>query len=419
MRWDGQYAIRTLWTAHEGCWDVLLADWARLGLCVSSLIANFKVLYHHLTERPHPKFLIHWRRRISIYTHVTCGVGEMLFAVVAFGTCRPLFSLVACIFCIGHVCTSYYLMTGLFGIRNIMIPCYGFAVTVHAVNGVRLFLEPSSIPKMVDMFLTLQIYVWVRVMYGFIDTFATMARYQYTVSVIVAGMIIGPALSTAGGLMANLFLLAGIAAWNLIYRWLPPCCKHSYPGRTEDGDYKMDKVELSRSAIGADIHTYARLNSISMKTNMRRSSLFVCRQSTSRKRLTYFETVGEQSDHVNVHEEMPYRRISALPDRSPAEVEQVEQQVREMFEKLCDDADEGMTHEDMEKLLAVWGLPYKEAKYVFAELRPKLSDPNIISFDEFYKFLEPVWRYTLDVVTDQNETVFQGAVTDTMSFKDR
>jgi len=230
-------------------------------------------------------------------------------------------------------------------------------------------------------------------------------------------------LAMAGGLMGNLFVVAAIAVWNMIYPVLPPCCKHAYPGRTEDGDYKIDKIELSRSAFGANIHTYTSLNSIK-KSGSRRSAMFF-RQSTSRDSsvcattsvgttLSYFETVGEHSDHVNVHEEMPFGRQLTFRNLSNPEIAEVEPEVREMFAKLCDDADVGMTHEDMEKLLAVWGLPYTEAEYVFAELRPKLSNANVISFDEFYRLLEPVWRYTLDVVT----TEATGAFGKTLSVND-
>jgi len=410
-------AFRNLWTASETCWDVtmLLADWPRYGLCLTSVIANCKVLYHHLTEQPHPKFLIHWRRKICIRTHIVSGACEMVFALLAFGTCRPLFSCVACVFCISHVLTSSYLMSGLFGIRNIMIPCYGFAVTVHAVNAIRLFLEPSSIPKLVDMFLTLQIYVWVRVMYAFIETFATMARYQYTISVMVAGMIIGPALSMAGGLMANLFVLAAIAAWNMIYPSLPPCCKHAYPGRTDDGDYKMDKVELGRNAWGAKIaDIFGRpitpptvKKSVANKSRASRSSSFSVRP---RQSLHYYETLGEQTDHDQVREEMPYRRRNTSKSRktgafSALPQAEVEPQVRQIFLNLCDDAAVGMTQEDMERLLAVWGLPYTEARYVFAELRPNLSNPNIISLDEFHNLLEPVWRYTLECMENEEDSL--------------
>jgi hypothetical protein len=261
-----------------------------------------------------------------------------------------------------------------------------------------------------------------------------MARYQYTVSVLVAGMMIAPALDIAGGLMGNLFIVAAIAVWNMIYPVLPPCCKHAYPGRTEDGDYKIDKIELSRLAFGANIqrHTYASLGSIK-KSGSRRSAMFfgkstsrlssVCATSSAgttsginrlRTTLSYFETVGEHSDHVNVHEEMPFGRRLTFRNLPNPEIAEVEPEVREMFAKLCDDADVGMTHEDMEKLLAVWGLPYTEAEYVFAELRPKLSNANVISFDEFYRLLEPVWRYTLDVVT----TEATGAFGKTLSVND-
>jgi hypothetical protein len=289
-------------------------------------------------------------------------------------------------------------MTGVFGIRNIMTPLYGLAVTVHAVNGVRLFLEPPSIPKLVDMFLTLQIYVWVRVMYSFIGTFATMARYQYTVSVMVAGMIIGPALSMDGGLMSNLLFLAAITVWNIIYPVLPPCCKHAYPSPTDDGDYKMDKLELGRTTFGADF-----LDSLGRPITSE-PSITSQRHCLRRQKATFFETPGEQSDHGHVHEERPFKKlrkqstIRSMDFISIPEAESVDPQVRELFATLCDDADVGMTQQHMERLLAVWGLPYHEAEHVFAELRPNLSNPEVISFDEFYKLLEPVWRYSISCI---------------------
>merc|ERR1712129_365372 len=82
----------------------------------------------------------------------------------------------------------------------------------------------------------------------------------------------------------------------------------------------------------------------------------VCSKDTERSCRSYFEVVGGQSDHANVHEEMPYRHPSKRRNMSTPEVAGIELQVRDMFVKLCDDADVGMTQHDMEKLLAVWGL---------------------------------------------------------------
>merc|ERR1740123_879697 len=181
-------------------------------------------------------------------------------------------------------------------------------------------------------------------MYGFIGSFSTMAKYQYTVSVMVAGMIIGPALSMDGGLMSNLLFLGALAVWNIIYPVLPPCCKHAYPSLTDDGDYKMDKLEIGRTTFGADFQdSEGRPITAESETNIPYQ-----RHRLRRQTATYFETLAEQSDHGYVHEERPFIKQSsvqssihsmtftAIPE---AESVDVDPQVHELFATLCDDAD--------------------------------------------------------------------------------
>merc|ERR1719219_1459380 len=175
-------------------------------------------------------------------------------------------------------------------------------------------------------------------------------------------MIIFPALSMGGGLLSNLFVLAIIAVWSIIYPALPPCLKHAYPSLTDDGDYKMDKVEFSRLSFHAEFS-----NSLGqpIKPEPSEPTTPVQRPSLRHSRSAYFETLGEQSDHGCVHEEFPYQKLqkkSSNQGRNSASIpedESVEQKVQDLFESLCDDADVGMTQKHMERLLAVWGLPYR------------------------------------------------------------
>mmetsp|Transcript_103782 Transcript_103782/g.320094 ORF Transcript_103782/g.320094 Transcript_103782/m.320094 type:complete len:472 (+) Transcript_103782:76-1491(+) len=417
-------------------------EWQNMVLCVASIFCNLFVLSHHLTERPHPKFLIHWRRKVMIRVHVACGGFEMLFAAIAFFTARPLFALLTSLWCIGHVITSLYMLSGVFGIRLIMYPAYLYTILLHLVHGILLSLEPRNAEKLVDTFLTLQIYVWVRVVYVFIDHFNVLTSCQYTVSVILAGMIVGPAVNILGN-AGNLLVLCFIGLWNMARDVLPPCCSHMYPSLDEDGDYSFDKTELNRLNVRfkvsqrAKTQTYDNLpagpgaedpsaRSPRMTSVYMRRSECGARQS---RQSVFFDNVADQSSHLQVREEKPYSiprmksrvtrmrhtrmqstRLSVVAESETgtgdvstmqatlADGDDLEKAgAREVFESLCRDSSVGLTKADVSLLLSIWGLPYHEVDYVFSEHAAELANPEVFSFEEFYKLLEPIWHYAQEM----------------------
>mmetsp|Transcript_79864 Transcript_79864/g.237923 ORF Transcript_79864/g.237923 Transcript_79864/m.237923 type:complete len:505 (-) Transcript_79864:47-1561(-) len=450
-------------------------EWQNMALCAASIFCNLFVFSYHVRERPHPKFVIHWRRKVMIRVHVACGGFEMLFAILAFSTARPIFALLTSLWCVGHVITSLYMLSGVFGIRLIMYPAYLYTILLHLVHGVLLFLDPSNAEKLVYTFLTLQIYVWVRVVYVFIDYFDVLTSSQYTVAVILAGMIVGPAVNILGN-AGNLLVLCFIALFNMARDILPPCCSHAYPSLSQEGDYNFDKTELSRVNVRFKLSdrlkpkTYANLpdgpaeredttarsprilggmqsSSVEEGCHSSQSAFYhsdtsdACEhQNTfysshasdgcvSRSRQSaFYSSVAERSSHFQVREEKPFstpkvrksdlRRSCAglrstrntsgnsnadsstmvitLASRADeADIEKVG--AREVFESLCRDSSVGLTKADVSLLLSIWGLPYHEVDYVFSEHAAELANPEVFSFEEFYKLLQPIWHYAQEM----------------------
>lgn len=391
----------------------------RFVLALICILANCSVLKYHLTEAPHPKFLMHWRRKYSIKTHIACGVLEMASTVFAHATQRPIFALLVVLFCFGHVATSVHLMSGLFGMRNIMVPCYAFAVLCHFVKGVRLLGHIEQTEACVIVFLTLQIYVWVRVAYTWLERIGIMRQYQYTLSVMIAGLIILPSV-LAESILANWLTVAFIAIWNAFPPCRQCCCPHAYPRVDDSGDFSLNSAEIDREHYTLlkrehdqrfqKMRKMGTTQSLSSQDTARTgfSSLPFKRSLSSKGSVTldtgFYTAYAMQSSSDNIHEECPYNSQKDMIARVLSTTEDEQKQIaRYVFENLCFSPSQGLTRRDMEELLAVWGLPYRETEYVFAELRPKLQSEDSISFEEFFEHLPHVWMYALTVLEDQEK----------------
>jgi len=413
----------------------------RFVLALICILANCSVLKYHFTEAPHPKFLMHWRRKYSIKAHIACGTLEMACTVFAMASQLPIFALLVALFCFGHVLTSAYLMSGLFGLRNLMVPCYGWAVGCHCMKGVILLGHVKETEACIIVFLTLQIYVWVRVAYTWLERIGIMRQYQYTLSVMIAGLIILPSV-LAESILANWLTVAFIAIWNALPPCRKCCCPHAYPRVDDEGDFSLNSAEINREnytlmkkhhahqdarfhmkkfgtqvslASGGTIATLK--SSGSAHSSGAHSSLGAILKSHSNlpfKRLGtggsvsldtgFYQALVLQSSAENVHEECPYNSQKVMLERvKSVSLDEQRQIAHAIFENLCFCPGEGMTTRDMEELLAVWGLPYREAEYVFSELKPNLENPDVISFDEFFEHLPHVWMYALTVMEDQEK----------------
>ena len=171
-------------------------------LAICSLFWDVVVLWYHVVTAPHPKFRLRPLRRISIYTHICAGLGEIVVSVLAFvlycdsgefaadglevevgdgrilqeggvGTCteteqdRSLLLVYGHVFCaVVHMITAAYQTPQVFGMQIVMVPAYTAVVLWKAVSALRLALQPSSLWLLVQLFFAHHIYVWCRAMHG-------------------------------------------------------------------------------------------------------------------------------------------------------------------------------------------------------------------------------------------------------------
>lgn len=281
-----------------------------------------------------------------------------------------------------------------------MLPSYLFAIGMHGFNATRLMFNLDSPVYLLDTFLALQIYVWVRVAYYFLHRFNVLQQYQYTISVLLAGMVMLPA-SGGLGMMNNLCCLAFIAIYNAWYWCVPRLCSHVFPTITGDGDdtphYNLSTHELPRTGFTLQLppgHPQVPLTSggestcplaamrASAMTSSRPAAL-IAKQSSLSERL------------IAANEQSPQSSVSK--DSSPNS--NLEAQCAfSVFQSICECPTVGLTYTDLVRLFAIWGLPRFEVGLCMRELKGSLETPDVISFKEFFEHMEPVWKYAFEVV---------------------
>lgn len=214
-------------------------------LCGLSLVADVLVLRFHAAYPAHPKFRLLQVRARVLFLHVASGVCEIFCLVMAFFAPRQhLFIWAragALAALLGHVPSSFFQTPGVFGIKVLMVPIYSFFIAVHAFCAIRLFLEPTSLDNLLQCFMILHTYAWVRVMYGIWRRLGILRDNEYTLAVVLAGSLTLPAVL---GAMGNFVVLVVVLCFH--YAVYPVLVRLGWPL------WSSTSRELARTSVLGD-----------------------------------------------------------------------------------------------------------------------------------------------------------------------
>ena len=193
-------------------------EYYRLLLALISTISNGFVLSHHFTTPAHPKFRLLKKRQIALRIHIISGIVELLAALGAFFSPDPAIpAVVMAIAAFIHVGTSFFQTPTVFGAQIVTRPGYLFANSLHLFCALQLLLHPTSSTWLLNTYLVLNIYVWVRIFFDACQKLNFFPGSYYTASVLIAGLLIFPAvMGPVGNLHFITFLLAYIALYKLV-----------------------------------------------------------------------------------------------------------------------------------------------------------------------------------------------------------
>ena len=401
-----------------------------LALC--SLVWDVVVLYYHLVTAPHPKFRLRFIRRLSIYTHIWAGIGEILISVFAFvlycevvtdedtgltpdELCtekeqeRSLLLVYAQVFCAcAHIVTAAYQTPQVFGMQVVMIPAYSAVIAWKAVCVLRLALYPNSLWLLLQLFFVHHIYVWCRAMHVILEELGIFSENTYSVSIMFAGFICGPITVGPAGNLAVIAVIAGVGLLRLPY--LP---------KEEQQEWRMEK--RSNMLLNERYREALRMLAGGHTSGLYKLAATADANQQSDEPQTVYApphagmTVTSLKVHVGSVVQ-PGQAIATLSPSSASLTGEVaaaanreaklqekggssdETRARMIFDALDDDGDGVLQQEEVVALLLSWGIPYHEALQCFKSY--DTGNEREVSFAQFFGDWEPVWRFQLSRIDE-------------------
>ncbi len=192
----------------------------KLVLCGISAFMNVFVLTYHVNHPPHPKFFLSIQRRTLLYLHIGSGCLELVSCLLAYLMGHAGWALLAAAVALaGHIPTSFYQTAIVSGSKAIMIPSYVFVTTLHLFCALHLLIDPQSTYWLLNLFLVLNTYVWVRVFYFLFGRIGLFTESLYTNSVLFAVLLVLPAVLgfVGNGLFVG-YLIATVSIYYLLMR---------------------------------------------------------------------------------------------------------------------------------------------------------------------------------------------------------
>ena len=385
-------------------------------LCGASVFANFFVLRYHYTHPPHPKFVMLPARRRCLRVHIVSGSVELLAGLAAYALGSPALALVmAAAALLGHVPSSAFQVPIVFGIKAVMSSAYAFVIALHAYCAFHLLLEPSSTDWLINTFLVLNIYVWVRACYYALTRLQLFADSRYTVATLVAGLLILPAVL---GPMGNLCVLSFVLLYALLGRSLgaPDAAGRRDFVRERSRDGFVDPTskslwarrQLERAGVAPPIGleasrrhaaaVFSRLDSdgdglLDEDELADLLSELGASQGYLRSFLLRYGASGRffvEAFFRHVWREQSVQaRLRARPD--PRRRYSDREQAQLVFDQLDVDGTGALDRFELRVLLVEWGLPEEEVERYISLFDADRDD--LLSFDEFRLSFAPIWRY--------------------------
>lgn len=380
-------------------------------LCAISSFFNLFVLQYHYSHAPHPKFVILPRRQISIYVHIISGVLEFSMCWIAFLTGSPLISTIAAVIALlGHVPTSYYQTSIVFGAKALMVAGYLFSISLHLFCAIQLFLKPSSVYWLLNMFLVHNIYVWCRVFYFFFGFTGLFRHTVYTNAILTSGLIL---FSSVLGVAANMLFLGYVGASILLYlaivqpneaeraRFVSENTRDILINRAAHNAWIRQKMALMKLGDDDKLTDQQRAKRVFDEFDANKNGTIEGREIIKlleqwEVSQTFINSLSRFSKKNEITFSFFYRNIWRLGQTSQVHLR--EGSIREskskaqfIFDIIDTDKSGYIDRIELQSLLIQWGLPDNEAEDYLAD-----DDDKRFSFDEFYQNLKPIWEFAFD-----------------------
>eukprot|EP00747_Dinoflagellata_sp_TGD_P073978 gnl/TRDRNA2_/TRDRNA2_158138_c0_seq3.p1 gnl/TRDRNA2_/TRDRNA2_158138_c0~~gnl/TRDRNA2_/TRDRNA2_158138_c0_seq3.p1 ORF type:complete len:326 (-),score=66.15 gnl/TRDRNA2_/TRDRNA2_158138_c0_seq3:86-1063(-) len=313
------------------------------------LFLDDNVVYYHLTQPVHPKFIVQSTRRRIMKLHLLSGALQCIIgpavlallwagqdAVAGFGAV-----VIASWGFVIHVPTSMYLLTSAFGAVRIMMPGFLHATGMYAYTLARLLKGHSERLEedMLAYWLVFHVYVFNRVVFGVLTKFNVLASARYTLAILL-----GLALAAPPGLgcMSIMLLLGAVVTFNMVF-FIFMDAKDGAKGQLYSAGGSANEALVKRHFVAPE-------------------GVVVAPGLTKLK--------GAQLTREGL--------------------------ARVVFEELDEDSSGQVEMHELSRVLVAWGLPAAEADSVMRE-----NDTNgdgRLNFEEFYQNMAPVWEFAARIV---------------------
>ena len=372
-------------------------------------IANFYLVYFHITRPPHPKFMLQHKRKVLVRIHAAFGVVEIIVGSICLFQESALLASIFGYLALAHAITSFFQTPTVFGAKAVMIPGYLFASVLHGYTAVQLILEPTAFYWVMNTFLVLNTYAYVRLLMFMFNIFGVFKHSHYTASVLIAGLIIFTAVL---GSSASLILFFYIALYIVVNKFIFNLSKHelrelwiektrigfinqqkknewilksfaSEPDLSKPLDTKLltdifNTLDKNKNGYlePAELEDLLKVWGVSSE-GFNPIKSYITEQLDFNSFCKIVKIVNSMSDFLRLIEKDPNHT-----DRDKAKV---------VFDQLDFDKSGYIDQLELELLLLEYGLPKHEAKKYMKRFDD--NKDSQISFEEFFSNLRPLWNF--------------------------
>lgn len=403
--------VGSLLICHYGIvdWDIEYWHTQRLAVALVGVIANVGIIYYHVTTPPHPKFLMSPKRKVTIRLHAIFGISEIMAGIGSYLFPDTGLGYIFAVLAVLHALTSFVQSPAVFGAKAVMVPSYFFASTLHLYCGVRLFADPYSEFWMMNTFLTLNIYAYVRIFMIVFEQTGIFKDNHYSASVLFAGVPILPALMGP----ISMFFIA-------VYIWVfAQFCKFWFG--FSDAEYKEYWTEHVRVGLINEkqknqwlLKNLGEIPTGNLRVDREFATKIFNQLDTDKSGIldqhelvVFFESWGLSSEAVasimyHVDGEVTFDRFFSLLRSAnllsedlkilkKESCENDEDRAKVIFQELDFDNSGYIEKVELEMLLLEYGLPRAEVETYLAKHDP--DNDGKISFSEFKTNFEPLWKF--------------------------
>lgn len=380
-------------------------------MVVIGTIGNFGVVAHHWMTPPHPKFLMLPLRLWSIRIHVLSGTIAIIVSVWAlFGgvygfvstDLLKTLSLVQATCGVFHVISSAYQTPIVAGARAIMLPSYTVFFTLHASFVVRNFLTPGDLNNVLDQYLVICGFTWVRIYLVMFYVYGLAPGNEYTIGVVLAFITTMPSISGPTGVLIAVFYVVcaeltrafnGVSIHHPRFRQLLVEIDrnrvfNSSSHQDETGDVKASDVADARAYFDKlDGDRNGTIDLVEIKSLLEDEKVDAA----------ILQEIVRSSKSGRLTFEHFYRRVWSLRHNtstvkaSSKDAKTARDQARLVFNALDGDDSGYLESHEISRLLVGWGCPTDEVVSYLSSF--DANHDGRISFEEFFTKFRPIWRF--------------------------